>query len=177
MKRFVSVAILSACLLVLVPVARAQNCSNLSNLDLRGTYIMYGSGWLDLSKMLAGIPGLPPMPTGFAPMTWVGAHTWNGQGGGGGWVSINSGGMHMTAKFVNLQYSLQPDCSIQVSFFIKINELPAAVPPVGPIYRVMVPVWTHDTMELHMIMQGAVPGAPTAGAVDSGVSYRVSMLY
>lgn len=182
MKRIVSVAMFVTCLLAVSPVVRAQNCSNLTNYDLRGTFTMSGSGWIDLSKFLAGIPGLPPLPTGLIPMSWVGTETLDGVGGGGGWVSFNGGGNQMSASIVNKKYSIQPDCTIQTIFSLKVNELPPSVPPIGPITRLMVPVvkregpeWMPPTLELHMIWQGTAPGAPTAPVVDSGVAYRISM--
>lgn len=184
MKRIVSLAMFVACLLAVSPVVRAQDCSNWSNADLRGTYTMSGSGWIDLSKFLAGIPGLPPLPTGFIPMSWVGVVTLDGAGGGGGWVSFNGGGNQMSASIVNKKYSIKPDCTIQESFSLKINELPPSVPPIGPITRLVVPVvkqegwrWMPPALELHMIWQGTAPGTPTGPGIDSGVAYRISLQY
>jgi len=88
MKRMVSATIFSICLLAVSPIVRAQSCSNLTNSDLRGTYTMMGSGWVDLSKVMAGIPGLPAMPPGFVPMSWVGVSIFDGQGVGTGWLSV-----------------------------------------------------------------------------------------
>lgn len=180
MKRLISVAMFGACLLAFSPLVRAQNCSNLTNSDLRGTYTMSGSGWIDLSKFLAGIPGLPPLPSGFIPMSWVGAHTFDGAGGGSGWVSFNGGGNQMSASLVGLKYSISQTCSVQVSFSMKINELPQSVPPIGPFTRLAVPVWKHDgvwfpSLEFHMTWQGTAPGTPTGPVVDSAVSSRISM--
>ncbi|MGA2184441.1 MAG: hypothetical protein ABSH47_15575 [Bryobacteraceae bacterium] len=182
MKRVISVTIFGACLLAISPAIRAQNCSYLTTVDLRGTYTMSGSGWIDLSKFLAGIPGLPPLPTGLIPMSWVGAHTWDGAGGGGGWVSINAAGNQMSASFVGLKYSINPDCSIPVSFSMKINELPGVT--VGPVSRLMVPVAKYDglswmpwALELHMMTVGTAPGTSPGPGIDSGVAYRISMQY
>jgi len=176
MKRIVSVAMFAAGLLAVSEGARAQDCSNLTNYDLRGTYTMSGSGWIDLSKMLAGVPGLPTLPTGFIPLSWVGAPTWNGAGGGGGWVSVNAGGNQMSASFVGMKYSIKSDCSIQASFSMKINELGGIT--IGPFPRLMVPVVKPDgALELRMIFLGTPPGAPTGPSVDSGVAYRISLQY
>jgi len=173
MKRIVSVAMFAAGLLAVSAVVQAQDCSSMGNWDLRGTYTMAGSGFIDLSKALLGVPGLP---TGFIPTTWVGAHTLNGAGSGGGWVSINAGGTQMSASFVGLKYSIKSDCSIQASFSMKINELGGLV--VGPFPRLMVPVLKPDgSLELHMIFLGTPPGAPTGPIVDSGVAYRISLQY
>ena len=180
MKRIVSVAMFAASLLAVSEGVRAQDCSSLTNSDLRGTYTVSGSGWVDLSKLLAGIPGLPPLPAGFIPMSWVGAFTLDGAGGGGGWVSFNGGGNQMSASIVNKKYSIKPDCSIQETFSLKINELPPAVPPIGPFTRLLVPVLKQSgtwppAMELHMVWLGTAPGATTGPIVDSAVSYRISM--
>jgi len=174
MKRIVSVTMFSACLLAVSPVVRAQDCSNLTNYDYRGTYTISGSGWADVSKLLAGIPGLPPMPAGFVPMSWLGVETLDGHGGATGWVSVNSAGTQMSASFVDKTYSVQPDCSLRVTFSMKINELPGN-PVIGPFLRIMVPVFKPGSLELHMIWKGNAPGAPTGPAVDSGIAYRISM--
>jgi hypothetical protein len=143
--------------------------------------MMSGSGWVDLSKLLAGIPGLPPLPTGFIPVSWVGTFTLDGTGGGGGSVSFNGGGNQMSAAIVNKKYSVnQANCTVQETFSLKINELPGN-PTIGPITRLMVPVLRQGmvgfppTLDLHMIWQGTTPGAPTGPVVDSGVGYRISM--
>ncbi len=67
MKKIFSIAVLGIVLLAFSPASRGQNCSNLTDYDVRGTYTVSGSGWIDLSKFLAGIPGLPALPTGFVP--------------------------------------------------------------------------------------------------------------
>ena len=179
MTRLISVTMVNACLLAVVPVVGAQDC-NLTMADLRGTYTMSGSGSIDLSKALAGVPGLPPLPTGFAPMSWVGTQTFDAVGGGGGSVTVNGGGLQMSASLVGLKYSVGPNCIVQATFSLKVNELPPSVPPIGPMTRLMVPVWTQaawwvQALELHMIFQGTPPGAPTGPLVDSGVAYRISM--
>jgi hypothetical protein len=181
MKQLVSVTILGACLLAIAAVASAQDCSTLTNYALRGSYTMSGSGWVDLSKLLAGVPGLPPLPTGFAPVSWVGAFTFNGTGGGTGWAYHNSGGFQMSGPLVGLKYAINnADCSIHASFSVKSNELPGVT--AGPFSLLMVPVlkqdgmwWGAPALELHMTTGGAAPGAPPAGLVQSGVAYRISM--
>jgi hypothetical protein len=184
MKRILSAAVFSAFLMAISPAASAQNCSSLSDYDVRGTYAVSGSGWIDLSKFLAGIPGVPTLPTGFVPQSWVAAVTWNGAGGGGGWVSFNGGGNQMSAQLVGMKYSVKPDCSVQMTFSMKINELPQSVPPLGPFTRLMVPVVNHDGMwwapsavEFDVIWQGTAPGTPNAPVVDSGAAHRISMQY
>ena len=179
MKRAISVAIIAACFLTISAVAQTQSCSTWTNYDLRGTYTMTGSGYIDLSKALSGIPGLPPMPSGLIPMSWAGITTFDGAGNGSGWIVFNAGGTQMSASFVNKKYSLQPDCSISVTYSAKINELNGLT--VGPFAHLMVavvkPAGTSmaQALELHMISMGTAPGAPTAPVVDTGVAYRISM--
>lgn len=179
MKRLISLTIFGACLLVVAPVALAQDCASITNYDLRGTYTMSGSGVVDLSRFFQGVPGMPPMPTGFVPMSWVGAHTYDGAGGGTGWVTFVAAGTQMTAKLTDLKYSIKADCSLAGSFSMQINELQGV--KIGPISRVQVVVikpgmpFTDPAVEIHMMFAGGAPGAaPTAG-VDSGVAYRISM--
>jgi len=169
MKRLVLVTMFAAAFL-LTSAAKAQDCSNWSNWDLRGTYTMSGSGFIDLSRVVPGAG----LPSGLIPMTWVGAHTYNGAGGGTGWVSINAGGNQMNAQFVGLTYSAKANCSIQVTFSMKVAELGNLV--VGPVTRLVVPAPMPAGLELHMILGGPAPGTP-GGALDLGVSHRISMQY
>jgi len=178
MKRLVSVVAFVACNVAFSPLAAAQDCSAWTVWDLRGTYTMSGSGYIDLSKLAPGM-GLPP---GLIPMSWAGAHTYNGAGAGDGWVTVNAAGTQFSAKFVGLKYSLNADCSIQASFSMKVAELGGAT--VGPITRVLVPVfkpgatlWLPPALELHMIAAGTAPGTPGSAGVDLGVAYRISMKY
>jgi hypothetical protein len=179
MKRLVSLTMFGACLLAVSPVVRGQDCSNITNYDLRGTYTMSGSGVVDLSKFFQGVPGLPALPTGFVPMSWVGAHTYDGFGAGTGWVTFVAAGMQMSAKLTDLKYSIKPDCSLAGSFSMQINELQGV--KIGPISRVQVVVikpgwpWIPPAVEVHMMFAGGAPGAVPGAAVDSGVAYRISM--
>jgi hypothetical protein len=171
MKRIVSVTMFSACLAAVSPVVRAQDCSNISNYDLRGTYVMMGSGYVDLSKTLPGVPGLP---SGFIPAAWMGAPYWDGRGGGGGWISVNAGGNQLTASFVGMKYSIKPDCSIQLSYSMKFNELGVTV---GPFQRLMVPAFKAGSLEVYMMEMGTPPGTPTGSGIDTGVAHRISMQF
>ncbi|HUI54372.1 MAG TPA: hypothetical protein VLY04_05350 [Bryobacteraceae bacterium] len=171
----ISTAIWATCLLAIPATVRAQDCSAWNNMQLAGTYTMSGSGYVDLSKALP----VPGMPSGLVPMFWVGATVFDGAGGATGWVSINAAGNQMTGSFVNKKYAIKPDCTIQVTYSLKINELQGLT--VGPFSHLMVPVvksgtlWMPADLELHMITVGASPGAPAGALVDSGVMYRISI--
>jgi len=165
MKSFVSFTLFAACILAGPSAGRAQDCSSWRNWDLRGTYTMSGSGWIDLSKLV------PSLPAGTIPMSWAGAHSYNGTGGGTGWVSLNAGGVQMTITFVNLTYQMNADCSVSVSYSLKIKELNNAV--IGPTSRVLVVGGSPTTLELRGITVGAGPGMP----VDLLTSQRISMQF
>jgi hypothetical protein len=179
MKRLLSLTIFGACLLATSQAVSAQNCTNLTDYDLRGTYTMSGSGWVNLATLLPSVQGLPNQ---LIPMSWLGAYTANGAGGVTGWVSFNGGGSQMTASFVGTKYSVKSDCSIQASLSMKINELPNVAPVV--FTRLMVPVvkqdgawWMAPALEIHVIWQGNAPGAPAAAAVDLAVAHRISLQF
>lgn len=162
MKNLVSITMLAACLLTLAQATYAQDCSSWTNYDLRGTYAMTGSGWIDLSKVVASLPA------GTIPMSFVGAKTFNGLGGGAGWVTFNAGGAQFTADFVNLTYQVKSDCSVTATYSLKIRELGITV---GPVSRVLVVGGTWAQLELLGIQAGAGPGTQ----VDNIVERRFSM--
>ena len=164
MKGLVHFMILSACMLVASHAANAQDCSDWSNRDLRGTYTMTGSGWIDLSKM---VPTLPP---GSIPMSWAGAFSWDGEGKGTGWVSINAGGVQMNIAFVNMTYDMKPDCSVAVSYSSRIKELGTTL---GPDARILVVTGTPAALGLDGIQVGAGPGT----MVDLLTARRISMRF
>ena len=165
MQRVFSASILATCLLAAATAVRAQDCSNLSNWDLRGTYSMSGQGWMDLSKLIPGAP------SGTVPFAWVGSHVWDGAGGGSGWVSVNAGGLQLTVQFVGLTYAVKADCSLIVSFAMTAKEMPGL--KIGPVTRVLVIAGKSEPLELFMTFLGGGPGMP----VDVGVSRRISMQY
>ncbi len=164
MKRLVSATMFATCLLVASATVRAQDCSNWSNWDVRGTYTASGSGWTDLSKLLPGAPA------GFSPVSWVGAVALNGVGGGTGWVSGNEAGTPVNIQLLNLTYSVQTDCSVQMSFSMKIKELGVTV---GPVSRLMVIFGGGEALEVRGMWKGAGPGTE----VDSFVARRISMRF
>jgi opacity protein-like surface antigen len=164
MKRFcLAVIMVAAC----VPATQAQDCSNWSNWDLRGTYTMSGNGFVDLSKVLP-VPGLP---SGAIPVFWLGAHTYDGAGGGTGWVTFNAAGTQISLQLVDFTYSMKSDCSVQVKFSGRIRELGITV---GPFPRLMVIVPKPGQLELHMIFVGSAPGKPADAGFDLGVTHRIS---
>jgi len=165
MKSLVSFAVFAAWILAGPSGVRAQNCGAWTNWDLRGTYTSSGSGWIDLSKIV------PALPSGTIPMSWAGAHTYNGTGGGSGWVSLNAGGVQMSITFVNLTYQMNADCSVAVSYSMKVKELNNAT--IGPVSRVLVVGGNPGALELHGISVGAGPGTP----VDRLSSQRISMQF
>jgi hypothetical protein len=154
--------------LLAVPAAlNAQDCSGWQNWRVRGTYVMHGSGYVDMAKTLPGLG----LPSGMVPMTWVGAHTYDGAGGGTGWVIFNAAGSQLTAKLVDMSYSVKSDCSVQASFSMQIPGLGTF----GPFARVYVIVPKQDGLEMHMMFAGTAPGQPPGAAIDSGVAYRISV--
>ena len=169
MKRIVFATTFAVCLMTVVAPAWAQDCSNWNNSYLAGTYTMSGSGYVDPSRFLPGMG----LPSGAVPMFWVGAFTLDGSGGGSGWVSSNAGGSQLSTQLVGVKYSMQPDCSVQMSFSSKIKELGVTV---GPIQRLMVVVPKPGTLELelHMIVVGSGPGQPPGSQFDLGVAHRIS---
>ena len=54
---------LAAGILTFLPALRAQDCSNWTNFDLRGTYTLTESGFIDLSKAFPG----SGLPSGLSP--------------------------------------------------------------------------------------------------------------
>ncbi|MGA2569562.1 MAG: hypothetical protein ABSF23_03515 [Terracidiphilus sp.] len=171
MKRTVLVALCLTCVLAASSVASAQNCSNWTNWDLRGTYTMSGSGYIDLSRVFPGMG----FPAGPIPMYWVGAHTYDGHGGGTGWLILNAGGGQMHGKLVGKSYAMQPDCSVLETFSLQIQETGTTI---GPFQRIGVPGPSSHLpggLDLYMILGGSEPGNPAAPGFDIGVAHRISL--
>lgn len=155
------------CLMAVVATAWAQDCSYWKNWHLGGTYTASGSGYIDPSRFLPGMG----FPSETIPMFWVGAFTLDGSGGGGGWMSGNAGGSQVNFQLLDIKYSMQPDCSVQMSFSIKIKELGVTL---GPFQSVMVVVPKPGALELHMILVGSGPGKPRDPHFDLSVAHRIS---
>jgi len=176
MKRLISTALFATGLVAFSAVALAQDCSDWNMGQLAGTYTMSGSGYIDLSKALPGMG----LPSGLVPVFWVGATTLDPSGGGGGWLVMNAAGNQMTGTFVNKKYSLKPDCSLQATYSVKINELGITI---GPSSRTEILVVKQGAfgmpvaVELHSVTNGTAPGTPPGALLDAGISYRISMKY
>jgi hypothetical protein len=166
MKHLFNLAVL--CMLTVLPAVKAQDCRSFSNWDLRGTYTMSGHGYIDVSKVFPALHA----PPGMVPMSWVGAHTYDGEGMGTGWVSINAGGNLITAQMA-VTYSMQSNCSLKITFTMTIPELGITA---GPFPRLAVVNPTPSGLELNMILGGPPPGTPGAG-LDLGASHRISMQF
>ena len=167
MKQFASATMLAACFLTIAPVVRAQDCSGWNNSHLRGTWTMTGSGYIDLSKLVPGNPA--GLPSGMIPMTWVGAHTYDGAGGGSGWVIMNAGGAQINAQLNPITYAVNADCSVNITFSMKAKELPGVT--IGPVSRVLAISGKMGALELHGILVGGGPGT----WLDLMTSRRISM--
>lgn len=162
MKRLISISILVSCLLAVAPGARAQDCSHWTNADLRGTYTFSGDGWIDLSKILPG------MPAAMVPMSWVGAKSLDGMGHGTGWVSFNAGGIQLRMLLTGLSYAMQADCSLEMSYTLATRDLGVTL---GPVARLFVIMGSPDALELHGIFMGTGMGTQ----VDRWIARRISM--
>jgi hypothetical protein len=165
MKRLVFATLFA--MIAVGTTAWGQDCSNWTNYDLRGTYAGSGSGSIDPSLLLPGMG----FPSGLVPGFYVVALTLDGRGGATGWVSTNSGGTQFSFQSVGIKYSVQPDCSVQMSFTWKIKELGATF----TVQRVAVIVPKPSSLELHMNLVGASPGKPPGPGFDLGIVYRISM--
>jgi hypothetical protein len=125
---------------------------------------MAGSGWIDLSKLV------PALPAGTIPMSWVGAVSYNGIGGGTGWVALNAGGVQMAIELVDLAYQVKADCSVPLSYSMKVKELGVTL---GPVSRILVVGGRGAELRLYGIQVGAGPGKP----VDLMTAHRVSVQF
>ena len=155
--------------LAFLPALSAQDCSSWTRWDLRGTYAQSGSGYIDLSKAFPGAG----LPSGLTPYFVISAIAYDGLGGGTGWLAFNMGGYQVNAQYVGYTYSMQTNCSVQVSFRLKLTDLGITSGVQGSI-KVIVPKRGGD-LELRSIHVGA----PLGGAPDPSLNleemHRISM--
>ena len=165
MRHFLSVTALAACALLLAPALRAQDCSNWTLWDTRGTYATTVSGSMDLSTLD------PALPKGYAPLSSVGAFTNNGQGGGTGWALINAGGVQLTIEFVDVKFGApRADCLQPFSYSFRIKEFGVTV---GPLSFPGVIAGDMGALEIFAMASGTGPGSP----VQSGHAKRISLKF
>ena len=163
MKHFLSVTALAACALLLAPALRAQDCSNWSLWDTRGTYATSVSGWIDLSTLN------PAMPKGYAPFSSVGAFMNNGRGGGAGWALVNAGGVQFTVEFVDTKFGPPgANCLQPFNYSMRIKEFGVTI---GPLSFPGVIAGDMQTLEIFAMTAGTGPGS----AVQLGHAKRISL--
>ena len=138
MKHVSAMAILVVGLLSLAPTIRAQEladaprdaggrvsqapgpCSAWTVRAMRGTYAFTATAWQNLAEIN------PALPSGYAPVTIIGAFGVNGNGDVTGSAFINAAGLRLSAEFVNSQFGApRADCTFPVSLSMKIGELGA----------------------------------------------------
>ena len=151
MKRSFWLSILAG-LLLLAPLAQAQECPSFDLWTLGGTYTFTATAWQDLSQIN------PALPRGYAPVTIIGAFTVSFSGAVNGWALVNAGGLQMSAQFVNSSFG-EPmaDCSFPVTLSMKINEFGDVV--TGPYSYVGVVTSKAPTWEIAFMMLGTGPGS------------------
>lgn len=160
MKRLVSVTMFVGCVLAVAPQLGAQDCSNWTNFDLRGTYTLVGGGWVDLSKEVD-----PNLPKGYSPQAFVQAFVLDGRGSGTGWISANFGGVQFNAQ-VRWTYAMQADCSVKGTHSFNISGVWS--PPSAVIWVI---AGKRDDLELNGFVLGTGPGL----GVSHATARRISM--
>jgi len=162
MKGLVAVTMLVGCLVTGASRLGAQDCSNLGNWDLRGTYTFWGNGWIDLSRDVD-----PSLPKGYSPFAFLQGFVFDGKGGGTGWFSSNFGGVQLDAP-MRWTYAVHADCSVRgtQSFFLN----GAWTPPISVIWVI---AYNGNDLELNGFIQGSGPGSQ----VPHGTARRMSTRY
>lgn len=165
MKHFLSVTALAAYALLLAPALRAQDCSNWTLWDTRGTYATTVSGWMDLSTLN------PALPKGYAPFSSVSAFMNNGRGGGAGWALVNAGGVQFTVEFVDTKFGPpSANCLQPFSYSMRIKEFGVTI---GPLSFPGVIAGDMPALEIFAMTTGTGPGSP----VQSGHAKRISFKF
>lgn len=78
----------------------------------------------------------------------------------------------MSFQIAALKYSMNSDCSVQVTWSLKIKELGITI---GPFSRLGVIAARLDALEIHWMFVGTPPGIPAGAGVDLGVAHRISI--
>jgi len=167
MKRLFSVAMFVSCVLAVAPLLRAQDCSNWTDWDLRGTYTAAGNGWIDLSKAVD-----KSLPAGYSPQAFVQAFTFDGKGSGTGWISSNLGGVQFSAP-VKWTYAMQADCSVQGTHSFKISGVWTA--PVSILWVVAGKPGAPDAQSSDLELRGIILGTGPGSQVPHATARRISM--
>ena len=152
MKHLLSMSILAAGLLLFAPGMQAQDHSNRNLSPLRGAYTFTGSAWQDMSVIN------PALPTGYAPVSLIGAFTIDGHGDVTGWALVNAGGIPFKAEFINSHFSdPKADGSFLISLSMRINEFEQGI--FGPYSYVGVIAGNGSALEIDFMMLGTGPGS------------------
>jgi hypothetical protein len=159
MIRLVSVTMCVGFVLAVAPRLRAQDCHLWTNWDLRGTYTVAGIGWIDLSKEVD-----KSLPAGYSPTAFVQAFTYDGKGGGTGWISANLGGVQFSAP-VKWTYAMQADCSVRATHSFEISGVWTA-----PASVLWVVGGQPNDLELKGIELGTGPGSQVPQAIARRIS-------
>lgn len=168
MQHSLSTSILAAGLLMLAPAVHAQDpadvvrdpgarasqapgpCGTWRLWDLRGTYAFTATAWQDLSQIN------PALPAGYAPVTIIGTFAIDGNGNVTGSAFINTGGLPLTAEFVDSQFGApKADCSVPITLSMRINEEGIA----GPYSYVGIVAGNGSALEIAFMMLGTGPGS------------------
>lgn len=114
-------------------LAAAQPCSLA---DARGTYLFKIWGWHNLG------PNHPSLPNTMGPTYGLGIVTLDGAGKGSGRFPMTLGGVAQTLEYVDLQYTVDKDCSGSARYSLKVVETNA--------------VWGPDELKLQVLDDGAL---------------------
>jgi hypothetical protein len=152
MKHLLSISILAVGLLLFAPSIQAQGHSNRNLSPLRGTYTFTGSAWQDMSVIN------PALPTGYAPVSLIGAFTIDGHGDMTGWALVNAGGIQFKAEFINSHFNApKADGSFPISLSMRSDELGGVIQ--GPYSYIGVIAGDGYALEIAFMMLGTGPGS------------------
>jgi hypothetical protein len=166
MKHLLSMSILAVSLLLLAPSIQAQGHSNRNLSPLRGAYTFTGSAWQDMSVMN------PALPTGYAPVSLIGAFTIDGHGDMTGWALVNAGGIQFKAEFINSHFSdPEADGSFPINLSMRADEFGGVI--FGPYSYMGIIKGGGSALEIAFMMLGTGPGSH----LELSHAKRISMKY